>query len=1381
MHLIVFTETNYAGFKEIGQGGKSNDVTTTGMFGRGALSMYHFTDVPALVSGRFMLILDPQQEMLPKNRHRKHKAGVKIPLEAARRLCPDQLIPFDGLCDYSKDLEYYNGTLFRLPFRPAGKMTLLTESSTFVDSARVKTLLEKYYTDARKALLFLRNIKSILFQVRGKTLSSWSVSADRSEESEDDIFWRVKLSAAMENQKTSEEVWRIGTTDIEDFPTDLVNPGRGSKKISECGVAACLSHVVNDHRVFCKLPTPFESRLPISFHSSFAITGDRRTIPWEDQRRDATFSRWNYWLLTNCLPEFYLDFLKDLAPKLGAATFQFWPSNSVSGLSLSPLSLIVAKAFWQKLIDAQHIASEIYPKIALESVPIGSTATKKRAIGRTRKLHAVTSLKSAQFDLLPESTSKKLRPLWNKICPHLVRPSSKLLPNFKNADVAQHTVTLTSQYLCQLFAKDDNCILLEEFLGSIAADEGQRSKQDALEKVMLTIVPTIGIDPSSLEMLLGCRILPKLDGSLGMLSSKIEAKVWTFATTDEEQQLFYFAAYSMVDTRPFRRQLTTTSSEILRNPTEDIVKGPFNIRPLQIEDLGMLLAQPESPEDRDSWILNFWTYVNPRLQVLSKSKKVKDPEVSITITAQLRQCNLDDHPIYRFESDKDWHYITPRQFDADPYLVEPENTVHATLCKEISGLKIVDRAAVPYALAEAEFDLQSSAAFERLIRVLSGIEERIKMPTQDFLLERLKEPSIIALQLALLKYLRSGNYIESKEVLQLLPVWPSFLSSKPAQVRKYIPAKDATFCKTSNILLPWVVKALGNLVSPDIANNYATSLKALGVHVLSIKEIWNLAQQHQPRTLGDVSIDNYLKFIRELANSDIRPVTAIALDGLGTFREPLSLYDSQDELFQSAFRMEQDNRFLHKKLSKSDSDRNYWMSLGLRSSESNRAYISQDYVACAQAIQKRWQSTESRQTQDFCKDAGKVAAYLLWDQPTFREWSRETWKVLARIQLFRIDCDVSKQPTYRQSRMLQLATDKDHRCLLDLGRTADVRIIWSQLPILKKDPVSTFLESLPRRGKATAKTVYEHLKYVVGQCKQINDEELPEYVKDIQASYNYLQDDSEYAKHIPGIRQAKIFFNIDKTDTDTFSAESLELSLTSANRLYLNSPVDFGLIKVARRFLVSYEKLIQALGCNAVIQPAARVPQNSSDQNEYPMTKALNEILNLRDKQQLIDVVFEIEGRRKPAHRIFVAAVSDYCKAQFSGEWGVSLEHGATIHIKDMRFVTLSQMVDFAYTGTVDWPSVQTPPDKDDVAETLDELLDLLHATDRWLLKTLHVMTEDVILDKAEILVRADNVDAVREIARDANALGLVAHCDEFIRLNEESLVKPMRSEAQDT
>ena len=84
----VFSKKDFAGFKDIGQGGKKGDIDSTGMFGRGALSMYHFTDVPMLLSSDSFLVLDPQQRVLPinYNRRRERKVGTKISLSAVSRL-----------------------------------------------------------------------------------------------------------------------------------------------------------------------------------------------------------------------------------------------------------------------------------------------------------------------------------------------------------------------------------------------------------------------------------------------------------------------------------------------------------------------------------------------------------------------------------------------------------------------------------------------------------------------------------------------------------------------------------------------------------------------------------------------------------------------------------------------------------------------------------------------------------------------------------------------------------------------------------------------------------------------------------------------------------------------------------------------------------------------------------------------------------------------------------------------------------------------------------------------------------------------------------------------------------------------------------------------
>ena len=146
----IFSEKDFAGFKEIGQGGKGDDATTTGMFGRGALSMYHFTDVPMIISGGYYLVLDPQQERLPRNRYHMRKAGVKLPLAMTRDVAVDQLTPFDGLYGYDKSHDFFEGTIFRFPFRIPGTKTTLKDAAQHVDTKMAQALLKSYLQTARK-------------------------------------------------------------------------------------------------------------------------------------------------------------------------------------------------------------------------------------------------------------------------------------------------------------------------------------------------------------------------------------------------------------------------------------------------------------------------------------------------------------------------------------------------------------------------------------------------------------------------------------------------------------------------------------------------------------------------------------------------------------------------------------------------------------------------------------------------------------------------------------------------------------------------------------------------------------------------------------------------------------------------------------------------------------------------------------------------------------------------------------------------------------------------------------------------------------------------------------------------------------------------------
>lgn len=56
--MTVFSETDFDGFKNVGEGSKMQDKGSIGQFGRGSQTMFHFTDFPMILSGDYILILE---------------------------------------------------------------------------------------------------------------------------------------------------------------------------------------------------------------------------------------------------------------------------------------------------------------------------------------------------------------------------------------------------------------------------------------------------------------------------------------------------------------------------------------------------------------------------------------------------------------------------------------------------------------------------------------------------------------------------------------------------------------------------------------------------------------------------------------------------------------------------------------------------------------------------------------------------------------------------------------------------------------------------------------------------------------------------------------------------------------------------------------------------------------------------------------------------------------------------------------------------------------------------------------------------------------------------------------------------------------------------
>lgn len=532
------------------------------------------------------------------------------------------------------------------------------------------------------------------------------------------------------------------------------------------------------------------------------------------------------------------------------------------------------------------------------------------------------------------------------------------------------------------------------------------------------------------------------------------------------------------------------------------------------------------------------------------------------------------------------------------------------------------------------------------------------------------------------------------------------------------------------MLMSWV-KNLENFVTPKVVKTDKASLFRMGVHLMSFQETWNLIKHDLPNSLHEVDSDKYMAFLQCLASS-VKPDwwSKIAPDGKGVLCQVSSLFDHDEPIFQAAFRESELTRFLGPQF-RAAAIKNFWLDNGLRRKSPDGDVAANDFLQCALAIEARW--TLENWDEKFYKDAETVANYLRWGKEDFRSWPKDTWEKIFSVQMFRVEKSMSSECAYRQTRMHHIANQKSHCCLGQIAHKKHKSILWSQIAFLENPPTDFVLGKLPNNGNPLVATVFDHLSFLISICMEVSAGDLAAYLKDIQATYAYLQEYEKEASLIPGIQKANVWVNLDTTEIHSISGRDIESSLGPAQSLCLNCPTDPLPLRVARKFLVPYESLLKALGCQSIVRPSIATRATSTNISEPPMAASLGKMRELREHGHLIDVVFEAEGLQMKAHKIFMAAVSKYCEAQFSGEWGRLLQHQAKISITDMKFKTLSQMVDFAYTGEIEWGVVKDKTDNDEIAESLDELLDLLQATDRWILESLHQKTEDHIISHSDL------------------------------------------------
>jgi sacsin len=268
----VFTQKDLQSLTNIGNASKRDEPSKIGRFGRGSLTMYHWTCTPSFVSGEHFVIFDPEQTRLPHNTStRKRRKGMLLKLKDVRQLWPDQLRPFEGLFGFDSDTVKYDGTLFRFPImesRARSKMYSSVPEGITVD--RVRHALTTYGQDAHMALLFLKNIQSIECYERnssGKLDPLWNVSVKlcRTETPvPDEKLDLIIVSGGTSGLRTS---WlRLTSTLAADrIPGHLRATRERHKLQARCGIAAMVRKQNSgvQGRLFLDVPTANGLDLPV--------------------------------------------------------------------------------------------------------------------------------------------------------------------------------------------------------------------------------------------------------------------------------------------------------------------------------------------------------------------------------------------------------------------------------------------------------------------------------------------------------------------------------------------------------------------------------------------------------------------------------------------------------------------------------------------------------------------------------------------------------------------------------------------------------------------------------------------------------------------------------------------------------------------------------------------------------------------------------------------------------------------------------------------------------------------------------------------------------------------------------------------------------------
>ncbi|OWK50357.1 Sacsin [Lonchura striata] len=352
-------EDDLQNITRIGAATKERQAGQIGRFGLGFSSVYRVTDVPAVLSWETLLIFDPNGTHLSKHIPRAGSPGIRLDFSSRPRILrvfAEQFQPYHGIFGCClPEPGPFPGSLFRLPFRTEEEAVTSQICSEAFGTERIQSLGTAFLGSNRLLLLFLKNVRELSLEMLPDTATSAEDTMPlailqrkeiRGLESPGDPPSWAAIEQILLCEEESRTVWHylvlVCQGDGELLELFHQNTQAGlHPPLPMAGVALPLAPAKDGKwvprldaekgQVFCHLPMPVISGLPVHLHGAFSILSNRKGL-WDTAER----GKWNRVLLHNAVPVAWLRALDHLRAMHEAGDLKnyeyhlFWPDISTA-------------------------------------------------------------------------------------------------------------------------------------------------------------------------------------------------------------------------------------------------------------------------------------------------------------------------------------------------------------------------------------------------------------------------------------------------------------------------------------------------------------------------------------------------------------------------------------------------------------------------------------------------------------------------------------------------------------------------------------------------------------------------------------------------------------------------------------------------------------------------------------------------------------------------------------------------------------------------------------------------------------------------------------------------------------------------------------------